>query len=412
MTALGRRWRTLIAAGAVLSFLATVASLLVGGRLAGPRPTGMDSYSKGPLGHEVAYKLLNELDYQVTRQHTAYHQTDVALFIEPSFMTKSTSHGDVFLTDVLEERSALKLASIVVLPKWRVNADGEVTEASEALLDLQSVVAPGVDLVWRNAGEMTTEPVRYEEEGSLGSFTVELPWRQSIVTPEGFEALLGAEDEALVVVSQDTTRFIVSDPDIFHNFNIQRADHARLVEAILSAAIHGDAAAVDEVFHGHAQLPSLGHSLSRFPAFLVVAQGVALCLMVFLFGFRRFGAPRIERVRWERGPLEAVEVSAEVLAIGQPPTTIAAEYVRRAIQECAERLGLTAKNLRDRAARIDKLLVRRGLDPTAVLTLNQAARLENSNQSLVVSLHVARKAHRLHAQLRDEDPSAKRGNDS
>lgn len=389
------RWRGLIAAAAVLSFLMTVVSLIVGGRLAGPRPTGVDSYSDGPLGHQVAFKLVDRLGYEVTRQNRAYHDTDVTLFIEPASINESTDFGDVFLVDVLDERSALELASIVVLPKWRLGLNGEVSEASGSLMSLSQIVAPGTEVVWHHTGEMSTDPVRREEHGSLGDFVLELPWRQAIVTPEGFESVLGPEDSSLVVISQDRTRIIVSDPDIFHNFNIQRADHAALIDAIVGASIVGDAAAIDEVFHGHANVPSLGHLLSQFPAVLLVVQGVTLCLLVFLFGFRRFGVPRKEVVDWEHGPLETVEVSANVLALGQSVARLAAEYTRRAIDECAETLGLKGTTVRERAIRLDALMTRQGLEPAAVATLDGAARLSASTRQQAESIRVARRAYDL-----------------
>ena len=409
MSAQDRRWRGLIAGGAVLSFLAMVASLIVGGRLAGPRATGIDSYSKGPLGHKVAYKMLDELGYGITRQHTPYHHTDVALFLEPATSIKSTAYGEVFLRDVLDERTELALASIIVLPKWRMGFDGEVSAASLELVQLANVVVPGTQLVWRNTGDPSAEVVRYEERGPLGEFVVELPWRQSIVTPEGFESLLGPEDDSLVVMSQDQTRVIVSDPDLFHNFNVQRGDHALLIDALLHASIQGDAVALDEVFHGHAETPSLGQLLSSFPAVLLVVQGVALCLLVVLFGYRRYGVPQTQAIQWERGPLETVEVSAGVLSIGESPASIAVEYVKRAIADSAERLGLKGKNLRERATRVDEVLTERGLTPTAVSTLREARGLGQSTRRPAASLRVAQEAYELRLKLLHENPSKKQG---
>lgn len=394
---------------AVLSFLLMVASLVVGGRLAQPRATGVDSYSRGPLGHQASYHLLNRLGYKVVRQHQPYHHTDVAFFIEPATFVSSTQYGTLLLDDLLAERSELGLASIIVLPKWKLDGDAKVAEAGLAASRLAEIVAPGSTLVWDDEAENRTERRTSRVEGLLGTFELDLPWRQSIVTPEGFETLVGTDEAAIVIMSMDRTRVVVSDPDVFHNFNVQRADHAALVDAILGGAIRGDAAAIDEVFHGHAEVPSLGQLLSEFPAVLLVVQGVLLALFVVIFGYRRFGLTESAPIRHERGPLESVEVSATALAIGQSERRIAWVYARRAVQECAEALGVHGATLAERAARVDAYRAERGRPAEAVSVLADAAMLRSSRRRPGLGAQVAGRAHALLQSTFEDTRFAKRG---
>lgn len=393
------RRRALIAVGAVLSFLAMAASLVVGSRLTEPRGTGADSYSKGPLGHQVALELLDRLGYQIARQHQAYHYTDTTLYIAPHGDEASTEFGALWLDDVLDERTEYELASIVVLPKWRFDGTGTVLEVDHRVGQVASAVAYGAEVVWSRQGERSTEPIIHEETGTLGEYSLALPWRQSIVVPDGFESLLGPDESSLVAISNDQTRMIVADPDIFHNFNIQRADNAALVDAIVGSTIRGDAAAVDEVFHGHASVRSLGEALGEFPAVLLVVQGILLCLLAFAFGFVRFGVPRPEVVQWEHGPLEPVHVSANVLALGQSPNVVAAEYARRAVHECADALGVEGLDLHARATGLDRVMTERGLEPAAQETLREAARLSDVGDAQQ-GLSLARSAYALRRSLR------------
>ena len=388
----------LIAIGAVSSFLAMAVSLVAGSRLVEPRATGSDSYSRGPLGHEITLKLLNRLGYRVARQQQAYHYTDTTLFIAPDNVSASTEFGSLSLEDVLDERSAYELASIVVLPKWDHDRMGTVREVDHRVGQVADAVANRL-VVWSREGDRTTEPVVRKEEGALGEYSLALPWRQSIVVPEGFESLLGPDESSLVAISDDHTRVIVSDPDIFHNFNIHRADNAALVDAILGWTIRGDAAAIDEVFHGHASVRSLGEALGRFPAVLLVVQGVLLCLLTFVFGFVRYGVPRAAVVEWEHGPLEPVHVSANVLALGQSPNVVAAEYARRAVHDCADLLGLEGLDLYARATRLDRAMAERGLEPSAQETLREAARLADISDAQQ-GLRLANMAYALRRSLR------------
>src|SRR5690606_35346621 len=206
------------------------------------------------------------------------------LFIEPGGTEAIVDGERVTLEDALRERADAGLASIVVLPKW----SWQLGEAApdEGAQDVLSAALPGATLV---RAEPINEPMRNRSAtGSLGEHAISIPWLQTI---EGHdEALLSSEGRAIVVRRTDGG-IVLSDPDLVHNWNLHRADHARLVLDVIRMAGEsaGDAVVIDEVFHGHGERRSLGSALGEFPAGLLEVHAAFVVPRPARVGSRRVG---------------------------------------------------------------------------------------------------------------------------
>jgi hypothetical protein len=190
---------------------------------------------------------------------------------------------------------------------------------------------------------------------------------------------------------------VVSDPDLVHNWNLQRADHARVALDVVREAGEGDAVAIDEVFHGHGERRSLGAALGEVPTVYVTAHALGVLLLVVWIGSRRFGRAQ-DLAKLGHGPAESIAVSAFVLSEGRPIETLAARYVHEQLADLAERLGLApGRSPAEQAAHIDRVAARRGVEkPSAASLLARAGAL---GRSPAEALALCQAAHDLRGRL-------------
>lgn len=392
----------------VVSFLGTVAVLLYGGDLVEPDPGPRDSYGRGVLGHRAFYETLDELGLSVSRLRRGRYKKvrPPVLFIEPQLAAKIDGKKRFDLDRVLALRASEGLPSVVVLPKWRCAADPQESPLvqPEQLGDAASVLAaafPGEeDPQVKRVGSISARPARVTAEGALGSFTFRVAWLQVVTAPEDAEVLLSAAGEALVLRHPDTGTVVVSDPDLLHNWNLQRGGNTGVFAALFNKELGSDAVYVDEVFHGHGKELSLGQALGSWPAILLTAHGLALALLFLWAGMTRFGAAQGAGVQPLRGPAEMIDTAAAVLAAGQPPGPLAIEYVNIVLHDLAQRLG--APETDDPAtwtALVDRAASRAGAPEGASELLEQASALFKRPRAAGPALGVARRAWALHERL-------------
>ncbi len=385
-----------------------IASLLYGARFAVPQAVETDSYGAGPLGHRVFAETLEALGYHVLQSRGDRFEgiQSPVLFLEPEVEARVEGRRHE-LHEALARRVEAGHTSVVVLPKWRFQVGLHASEPPVQRVDSERL--DGVyDAVFANQGEWPDAPPRLYEgveehgrhtlAGLLGTFEVEVPRLQTIQRiPPGAEVHLDSATGA-VVLRDARGVWIVSDPDLLHSFNLHRADHA-LLWATFVEALGSDTIVIDEVFHGHGKVLSLGDALGRFPAILLVVQALLVIVLLVLLGSRRFGPPR-EEVEIGAGPREAIAVSASVLADGQPIERLTYNYVVEVLQDLHRRLGLPdASTLVARADRIDEVCKHRRLPPEARRLLDDAGRLAGTTKQHAEAWKLARAAHAFRSKL-------------
>jgi hypothetical protein len=415
------RGRRVVVIVAVLSLLGWTAAALWGARLAEPEARGRDSYGRGPLGHRAFVDVLDEVGFQVTRTRDVDGLTAAVplLLVEPDAVRVELAGRTIDLAALVADRARRAVPTVVVLSKWRLvdpsRATAEDPAATQAVLH---AAMPGARLV---PAPLSVEPTPATLGGALGVFRAEPQGLQTIVPPPGaIEWLRGVSG---TVIAQMGGVVVVSEPDLLHNFDVQRGDHARLFTQLFAGPLRTDAVMIDEIFHGHGLEPSLGAALGRFPAVLLVLHALLLAFAAAARGLRRFGPIRPEAL--VRGPRERVGIAASVLASGQRPSLLAATYVRRLLDEIGHLVGPlegaaphpTGRDAEGLAEELDAAARRRGIPPDAKRLLARAVELEDARRDEGdAALRLARFAWTFHERMvrrgrppgrrdRDDSPS-------
>ena len=393
----GKWGRRAILTLAFLSVGSTVATMLYGSRLVPLTPTQSDSFGYGPIGHHAFSETMKRLGLHVVQSRGDRFEGPASpmLFIEPE--TRARVEGkERTLADALEARAQAARPTIVVLPKWDLFAGASEPFVSPAIGPVKETLAA----VFGRDGNVPTARVTLAEStdaleltelyGMLGTYRVQVPDLQVLTTlPPRATVLLESPHGAVVLAAADGT-VVVSDPDLIHNYNFHRADHAALWWTLLTD-YESDTIVIDEVFHGHGKTHSLSRALGEFPAVLLVAHLLLLLLLLAILGSKRFG-PALPPFAHGHGPREAIEVAAHVLADGQPTGLLVEEYVEQVLLDLHERLGLPPKGtLEARAAAIDEVAAHRRQAPEATQLLEAARAI--GPKSHAESWRIAHAAH-------------------
>lgn len=404
-----RRWLPFVLA---LVALATVVVLFATQRRVPARPNGTDTYSDGALGHEALRDVMSGLGVHVlVDRRGVYAFADAPVFfIEPELRavgSDGSSLEPVRLRNALARRAEQGLDSVLVLPKWGPGPrrGAPVSRAYKPNVEevLSTALPPGlVELRREDTDVPETAMLRaWTVPGEAGPRRVVLLERQTLRVHDGrAEVLLGSRRSALVLryrpAKGQGSIFVVSDPDLLHNFNHHRGEHAQIVLDLLAAA-DSDTMVIDEVFHGHAFADTTASVLGSTSALVVVVHLFGLALLFLWAGGRRFGpAPR---------PATASASAALLGAAGQalaPPTGpanpgLVGAYITLIVTDVAERLGVHAKaSLNERARLVDEMAQRRGIDGGALELLEDGRHLPSSRREL---LELSRRAHDLRQRL-------------
>jgi hypothetical protein len=402
------RARAAIIVIAVVSLIATVVTLLYGQRLQEPGPDGVDSFGRSAIGHRALVDFYEAAGIHtlVDREGLHAHATAPMLFIEPQ-LGVTVDGRRLRLEQVLIERRKAGLDSIVVLPKWSLGDDDAMVRVSkqQALRVLEAVTFYDGGLELRREDLPIPETAMLREwtvSGSDGPRRVVLQERQALRVTDTitFDTVLGSDNTALIVrerrrIGKGIT-IIVSDPDLLHNYNLQRGDHGQIALDLLDE-LHSDAVVIDEVFHGHAYHRTLGAALGRFPAVLLVIQGLIVASLFALAGARSFGRPR-EPAPDRRSTDALIDLAVRVLLDGRRSLSIMTSYVGRTLAATADRLGIPeAHTLRAQARAIDQVAAQRGLEGGAVELVDGLDAAKPRNHRSHIAL--ARRAHALRQRL-------------
>lgn len=394
---------------ALLGLVATVVALLDSERAEAPRTLGTDTYGEGALGHRAFADVLKELDVHVLVDRRGVHPTADApvFFIEP-LPSAETDGMDAILIDAIADRRRAGLDSVVVLPKWHPASPEQHNpviriDENEAQHVLSSAL-PESDLVLRREDVDVPETARIREwtvPSSSGKRRVALAERQTLrVHDDRVEVLLGTRRAALIVRTRlDSASgwvYVIADPDLLHNFNLHRGDHAQIFLDLLEA-LGTDAVVIDETFHGHAFELTIPGALGSVPAVLVVVHAFGLLLLFLWASARPFG-PEPRPTALPPGNRALLRASARALAAtNRGAAHVIGPYVTLVLSEAADQLGVAPNQpIGMRARALDELARRRGLQGGALELLTEVQTLPRSKHRL---LGIARRAHRLRQRL-------------
>lgn len=380
---------------AILSLVATVVAIVWGRKLTPPKPTARDSFSSGPLGHRAFFETLDALGLPIVRwQQGDPSRVPGTLFVvEPDAPHVEVDGLELELGELVDARLAAGLRTVVVLGKWTPTAFGyadvEPDAANQALLE---AVWPGARV--RHHGLPEARPAEVVAHGErVDDVRVSLPYPATI---EGGDRTALATSHGNVVIS-DAKRllFVVADPDLVHNFNVQRANHALFWARFVERELEGGAIVLDETFHGHRRTHSIAEALGEWPGVLLLGQMFLVGVVILLMSRVRFGMPMQAATPHGRGPREAISVSALVLGTGQPLGALGVAYVEHVIDDLHRRLGLPeAPSTGARARAIDDVSERRGRGrhAEAALASAHATRLARGRAALE-AFGAARRVH-------------------
>jgi hypothetical protein len=358
--------------------LAAVFAVLVSQRPSSTRTTGLDTYSDDVLGHEALPEVMRRLGVHVLvdRRGTYRFADAPVFFIEPRLRTLDAHDHPEQLARVLAQRSADGHDSVLVLPKWRANSPGHNPVSRAYKTDVERVLSAAIH---PGALELRREDTDVPETAALRQWTVPgragprrvvLLERQTFrVHDDRIEVLLGTHRSALVVRippsrpgADGGSIFLVSDPDLLHNFNQHRGDHAQIVLDVLDAA-DSDTLVIDEVFHGHAFEDTTASVLGSTGAVIVVAHLFGLALLHLWAGARTFGGPA--RTGSAASSSEVLlGLAGQALAPPSGPATpgLVGAYITLILSDAADRLAIAASDsLMARAQALDDMASRRGI---------------------------------------------------
>jgi hypothetical protein len=379
---------------AILLVLSSAVLALYGGFFDEPRPTMMDTYNRQAIGHRAWYGLLRQFGFRTYRLQQWNHRTIEApmFFIEPRRSIKF--QGNTYkLKDILDYRSRKGYDSVLVVQKWRVRGRGQQMRAvlrDSSIIrdhymdllpkamknikirrDLRSSEATGGKLKIQT---IETKLLRELPKGSL--FETAKPRKVSLAlyVPQAFSfrhsepgqptVVLGTRERAFMLHWRPHGKgnvWIVSDPDLLHNFNLQRAHHAVVWYRLAKHFLKHKMIVVDECFHGHVRVHSLTRELGRFPKVFLMIQMLLLLALIGWAGSRRFGVFLPVEARMGRGPQEIIDITSWVLVCGQRVDRLAASYIKRTLQDACEQARVRGKSLLLQSKNLDKLAARKGV---------------------------------------------------
>jgi hypothetical protein len=386
----GARTRSIVIAIATISLVATIVAMVFGSRLAPAPAQPRDSYGHGALGHRAFLETMRALGVHAERWTLPrYEPVEAPLFvIEPNGPSIFVSGVEHTLGELVRARITADRVTVLVLPKWTPSMMGMVApEGASRIHELLAELPFTVSL----ASDDTRDGWQLLDahDGAGDPHTLELRWPQRI---EGGTEALGDGRGSFVVHDGKGLLYVVSDPDLVHSFNLQRAEHAAYWHGFVTRTLGVDTIVIDEVFHGANRTRSLAEVFATWPGVLALAHLGLLVLTVLMMGRKRFGPPAPEGEPVGRGPREVIDVAASVLANGTGVPTLTTRYVEDLVDDLHRRLALPEGKTRERRAElVDEVATRRQLAPRAVELLAAARAVEGKRRS-PNALQIARDA--------------------
>lgn len=311
-----------------------------------------DTFSESAIGHGALADLLDDQGYwtRISRWESGKEARFASLLIlaEPHVM----AGGDEELLRKMQTTLANSPQTLLVLPKrdglpsdnsWEENWIGAVMHVPE--YDVQLVldtakITTTPKRVWRPASELSWS----SSDATLGT-TPNMPDMQLLRPSAKLEPLIWNEQGILFARVKDGGSsggelYVLSDPDIIANHGLHEVENATLAINIIERARRPRGRIViDEVLHGHEQIPTLWQQLLRFPMVLGTAQVALLLFFAIWAGVLRFGPARRERESYAAGKRFFIDNTAELLTLGGHSAYMLERYVWMVLTEVAFKLN-------------------------------------------------------------------------
>jgi hypothetical protein len=294
--AFSRTTATLIAAVIGVSLVGAILLSIFLEDITGRPSASSDGYSVSAIGHHGIVEVLEELDVPVvvSRHGSGVKAKDGLLVIAEPVVPPDDTEAAAKLHDLVTSAKTV----LVVLPKWygTPNSDNrrwleDITfldsaevEATLRALDSSASVARGVPSpVSLDTYDLGTPNFHLAEDFEVA---------QTVVGDSRDVHRLGNNALVLEIYIEDTTVFVLTDPDVMNNAGLTRSGNARFAVSLIDQLREGGPVVFDETLHGFAEEPSLWKALFRFPLAVVSLHVLLLMVVVVWAGLGRFGPAR------------------------------------------------------------------------------------------------------------------------
>jgi hypothetical protein len=276
-----------------VSLAVAVALTIAGDDPTSRRSAGADAYSVSAIGHQGLVRLLEKLDVPVivSRNDSARTARDGLLLIVEPTITDDASR------DRLKRLVHSAPTSLVVLPKWYGSAergkawidDAHLLPVDEVTAVMEALGVKDPTVVRMPGKSFTTDTERNDSPVVRDLQLAEGP---GLLTPRGIHAVGAGLVDGVKGSSDDTSVYVLSDPDVLSNFGLREPANARYTINLLDVLRENGPVVIDETMHGYAQTPSLLRLLFEFPLVLATLQVVICALLAVWAAMVRFGPRR------------------------------------------------------------------------------------------------------------------------
>ena len=294
--AFSRTAGTLVAAVIGVSLVGAILLTVFLEDITGRPSASSDGYSVSAIGHHALVEVLEELDVPVvvSRHGSGAKAKGGVLVIAEPVVPPDDDEAAAKLHDLVTSADTV----LVVLPKWYGSPQGsnrrwledvaflgtEEVEATLRALDSSATVVRGQPApVTLDTYALGTPDFHLAEDFDIA---------QTASGDSRDVHRIGEGGLVLELYVEDTTVFVLTDPDVVNNAGLARAGNARFAITLLDELREGGPVVFDETLHGFAEEPSLWKAIFRFPLALVTLHVVLLMIVVVWAGLGRFGPAR------------------------------------------------------------------------------------------------------------------------
>lgn len=156
------------------------------------------------------------------------------------------------------------------------------------------------------------------------------------------QIIYGSEKGALIFWEsvEDSSRIVISDPDLVANHGIDDAANYQFIVAFLNSELGSETGsfAIDETMHGYRQAPSFLRLLTTFPLSIFTIQLLFILLFVTWRGLIIFGRPSMRSQSMELGAKTFIQNTASLFSPNHA-AYLGRQYANAAMSEVAESLN-------------------------------------------------------------------------
>ncbi len=313
--------------------------------------------SRSAIGYAGLVRLLGDMDYEVRMARSEN------VSVEDQHALRVYTLSRPFQADGLDELS-LDTPSLIIMPKWitmpakdnpgwvrRGWGEDATFEMSHHERDLKELLGK-VDFERHNKGDKSASYSSWSKAGDplpLNGIKIE-----NLQTIDGsdLQTLLTVEEGSVLVKIEDTSTYILSDPDFMNTMGISRRTRAQFAVDLIDAIIvDADADPMrvdfDLTFHGFGGNTNIIKVLTQ-PPFLAAT----LCLLAAGFliawqAFSRFGDPVKPQRDYALGKFSLADNAARFIRIAGREPNMATDYAALVRMQVIKELDLTGRSQKD-----------------------------------------------------------------